>query len=71
MLFTLTLLFFFASFTSRIMKGCESMACMKNLLLDILYLYRDGLDKAQISEKLDVSIETVDDVIKEYYDTII
>lgn len=47
------------------------MACMKNLLLDILQLYKDGVDKTQISEKLEVSVETVDYVIKEYYSTIL
>lgn len=47
------------------------MACMKNLLLDILYLYRDGLTTVQISEKLKVSVETVDCAIKEYCNTII
>ena len=46
------------------------MACTKNLLLDILQLYKDGVDKTQISEKLEVSVETVDYVIKEYYSII-
>lgn len=47
------------------------MAAMKDFILDVCYMHRDGFTNEEIAEKYGVTVDYVEEAIELYYQSVV